>query len=634
VSAVRLRAYLMSCEEREQTRAVTIQRLLASGWGETPTVVLDEGDVERKQEREERTTRRLLRAAISDPSVDVALLLQDDLDFNRHLRHNLLHWPPLRAVQRGDHFFGSLYNPGISGGWRDPERSCFHADPDAVYGSQAVLVSISTGSYIDAHWDEVVGMSDIKMSRLAARLGPLHYHVPSLVQHVGEQSTWGGHFHWAADFDADWRAAGEPAPPGKKALVTAGSGPYAELLALTRSSFEAFAERHGYELVVGTGEEAPGRPPAWAKVALLREALRGYALALWIDADAMIVDPSGDPAERLAPWAFQALTEHRTGQGQCPNTGVWLLRTGARSAVFLDAVWAAADYLMHPWWENAAVCALLGYDPALPCRRVRDTPHLEGTQWLGNEWNSIPHDPAEHPRIVHLAGEPLPVRSERLRELVRPRPPARVEPDRLDVEALVATAVERMRPVDGWFSEAEARALGAAVARVLAGGVPPGAVVEVGSMWGRSTVALATIVAAITPAKRLVAVDPHEGEASALQGGLMRVGSTYARYLANLRRAGVADAVQTIRARSYETPWSAPIAVLFIDGLHDYENVARDTRHFLSWLGDGGLLAFHDYGTYFPGVKRFVDELLDRPDFELCETAENLALLRHAPQRA
>jgi hypothetical protein len=34
----------------------------------------------------------------------------------------------------------------------------------------------------------------------------LYYHVPSLVQHVGKKSVWGGFFHQAADYDPLWKA--------------------------------------------------------------------------------------------------------------------------------------------------------------------------------------------------------------------------------------------------------------------------------------------------------------------------------------------------------------------------------------------------------------------------------------------
>ena len=61
--------------------------------------------------------------------------------------------------------------------------------------------------YLVDHWNEVEGMQDLKMSRLAGRLGrPLLYHSPSLVEHVGTENVWGGVFHKTADIDRFWKA--------------------------------------------------------------------------------------------------------------------------------------------------------------------------------------------------------------------------------------------------------------------------------------------------------------------------------------------------------------------------------------------------------------------------------------------
>ncbi len=46
---------------------------------------------------------------------------------------------------------------------------------------------------------------DIALARLAAQLAPLHYHVPSLVDHLGGESSWSGPQHPAQDFDPEWR---------------------------------------------------------------------------------------------------------------------------------------------------------------------------------------------------------------------------------------------------------------------------------------------------------------------------------------------------------------------------------------------------------------------------------------------
>ncbi len=166
---------------------------------------MDQADCERRQQRQERTARRLLERAC-DRAHDFILFLEDDLEFNRHLRHNLERWQPLIETTAHGHFFGSLYNPTILERQRRSESAYFIAEPEAVYGSQAFVLSVATARHIVRHWEEVPGMQDIKMSRLAARVGPIYYHLPSLVQHVGVASVWGGHYHWANDFSADWKA--------------------------------------------------------------------------------------------------------------------------------------------------------------------------------------------------------------------------------------------------------------------------------------------------------------------------------------------------------------------------------------------------------------------------------------------
>ena len=56
-------------------------------------------------------------------------------------------------------------------------------------------------------WDVEPGLQDTRIFRLVGRLGkPVYYHAPSLVQHIGASSTWGGGFHQAFDFDPLWKA--------------------------------------------------------------------------------------------------------------------------------------------------------------------------------------------------------------------------------------------------------------------------------------------------------------------------------------------------------------------------------------------------------------------------------------------
>ena len=79
--------------------------------------------------------------------------------------------------------------------------------PHSVFGSQAFLISRPTVEHLIRHWKKVDGMQDIKISRLAGLLrNPIFYHAPSLVQHIGVHSVWGGSFHQAMDFDSAWTA--------------------------------------------------------------------------------------------------------------------------------------------------------------------------------------------------------------------------------------------------------------------------------------------------------------------------------------------------------------------------------------------------------------------------------------------
>ena len=198
-------AYMLSCPARESLRNQTLANLSATDWGEPAIVEIDQTTHVRLQERQSETALRLLERAVQD-GAEFFLFLEDDLDFNLFLRQNLQHWYPLQHVSPGGHFFASLYNPGVRQLERDDALAFFVADPNSVYGSQSFVLSAATGRHIVDNWETLIGMQDIKMSRLAARITPIYYHQPSLVQHVGIESAWGGPYHQSLDYRQDWKA--------------------------------------------------------------------------------------------------------------------------------------------------------------------------------------------------------------------------------------------------------------------------------------------------------------------------------------------------------------------------------------------------------------------------------------------
>jgi precorrin-6B methylase 2 len=129
-------------------------------------------------------------------------------------------------------------------------------------------------------------------------------------------------------------------------------------------------------------------------------------------------------------------------------------------------------------------------------------------------------------------------------------------------------------------------------------------IVEIGSYKGRSTVALAANTHGI-----VVAVDDFYGPREIEMLGRESIYDTFLRNTADFCNVCVVKANHA----ELPDPGFAPDMV-FIDGGHEYEAVARDISYWLPRLAPGGLLCGHDF-TWFEGVARAVRELV--PGFEV-----------------
>lgn len=187
----------------------------------------------------------------------------------------------------------------------------------------------------------------------------------------------------------------------------------------------------------------------------------------------------------------------------------------------------------------------------------------------------------------------------------------------------------RIREIEGWMRDGEVDLLIDLAWKVFSGG-DEGAVVEVGSYHGKSTVLIGTVAKMLASRMPVYAIDPHEGEVGALDSpvGMRIAPSSLSNFLRNLRDADLLQTVELIQSRSFEVRWSKPIALLFIDGLHDYLNVSRDFRHFDPWVTVGGYVAFHDCEEGFPGVKSFVEEVIVSGRYRKVDQSESLAVLQ------
>ncbi len=156
--------------------------------------------------------------------------------------------------------------------------------------------------------------------------------------------------------------------------------------------------------------------------------------------------------------------------------------------------------------------------------------------------------------------------------------------------------------VDGWLTPRE----GLALFRGVAACRNRGAIVEIGSWHGRSTIVLAAASQA-TSQTIVHAVDPHGG----IPG--RGLGPSLSSFRANLAAAGLSDRVQAHVCSSAEAArtFDQPVEFIYIDGAHDYPTVSDD---YLAWFPkviDGGVMAFHDTIGY-PGPRRVVRDHLYR----------------------
>jgi hypothetical protein len=193
---------------------------------------------------------------------------------------------------------------------------------------------------------------------------------------------------------------GSPSMNEPRGVLVSGAGPRMRsiLRDLALPTFQRYASRWGYSVdiadlpVDGVGADAPAQYAKWMKLKLLRAALNVFPMAVWLDADVLIVRDDEDILTHLHPDHFQALAlehvpyEHRVN----PNTGVWLIRSCPMAFAFLDAVEKAGPQ-PGPWADQGAVLAALGWDRGdhsyCWSRPGRGNAFLASTSWLPPGWN-------------------------------------------------------------------------------------------------------------------------------------------------------------------------------------------------------------------------------------------------------
>ena len=196
-------------------------------------------------------------------------------------------------------------------------------------------------------------------------------------------------------------------------------------------------------------------------------------------------------------------------------------------------------------------------------------------------------------------------------------------PPRVNLLPSDLSIIHQAKGVEGWLEDEEAELLIATASRTRQTARDEEAtIVEIGSYCGKSTIVLGLALKAHKIRASIYAIDPFDGVVGAYDQGRRQVGTTFETFINNIHSWGLTEIVKPIKSHSFKIHWDKPIDLLFIDALHDYPNVAGDFFHFAKWVRPDGLIALHDYATYYPGVHTFVDELLASGEYHLLEASQ------------
>jgi MMP 1-O-methyltransferase len=147
--------------------------------------------------------------------------------------------------------------------------------------------------------------------------------------------------------------------------------------------------------------------------------------------------------------------------------------------------------------------------------------------------------------------------------------------------------------IPGWMTVRELQL----IARVAAGVLKDGVIIEIGSFAGRSSVHWA---ANSDPSVKIFCIDPFDAivddySLEHIQGPARDVAGCPSGELFLRHTAAWTERLTPIAVASPPSTWDRPADVIFVDGDHSHEGVTRDLEFWIDWLKPGGALLGHDW---------------------------------------
>lgn len=186
---MKIAAYFLTCPSRFGSLNESVVSLRQSDFGHGAVSIFNDHEpLADPKASQTANAKRLLEQARKD-AAEFILFLEDDVQVNRHLVHNLETWDLLPSLQ-----VATLYSSVI--------RS--EIDAFGIGGSQAILIRRTAIETILGAWDGYkTEMQDLRIFRTIG--GQIPIHQPNLIQHRAEPSTWNGPSHSSPTFDENWK---------------------------------------------------------------------------------------------------------------------------------------------------------------------------------------------------------------------------------------------------------------------------------------------------------------------------------------------------------------------------------------------------------------------------------------------
>ena len=173
---------------------------------------------------------------------------------------------------------------------------------------------------------------------------------------------------------------------------------------------QAYADKHGYDVILDGSIIDETRPTSWSKLLAMRKYLPYYDFLFYVDADTLVLN-FDIKLEDIVDYGYdQLLAADRNGL----NCGVWLIRNTPWSLWFLDEMWAQSQ-LVNPstfvlfHYEQRAMHYL--YQSMVWRKAVKQPAYMQANTIRARTkvvnscvFNSYPAWLKQGDFIVHLAG--------------------------------------------------------------------------------------------------------------------------------------------------------------------------------------------------------------------------------------